>query len=320
MVPSQSTNEQSAPIISVIVATYNSAATLRSTIGSLVLQDFHDFEAWIIGDACSDDSEDVVGSFRDARLNWRNLAANSGSQSVPNNEGLGLARGRFVAYLGHDDLWFPWHLSGLLAAAAAANADFVIATCLMLHPDGLHQVTGTIGDGRSHADQYAPPSSWLHRREIAQHIGNWRDPETLGYGVELDFQRRAALAGFGFHEVSRVSVLKFPSSWWHNYVPGQAHPQPDYLRRIEDGPLALERELLQALVARYAREEHGARPMPGLRRAVTAFLRRIADGYGRDRWPMSSYMFWRQQRFRRRDRPRRGLPPLATAEKKGPRP
>ena len=62
MVPPQSTTEQSAPIISVIVATYNSASTLRSTIGSLLLQDFHDFEAWIIGDACSDDSECPQGA------------------------------------------------------------------------------------------------------------------------------------------------------------------------------------------------------------------------------------------------------------------
>jgi len=310
MIPSESADPPMAPAVSVIVATYNSAATLRSAIGSLVLQDFRDFEAWVIGDACSDDSEDVVRSFRDARLHWRNLAGNSGSQSGPNNEGLRLARGRYVAYLGHDDLWFPWHLSSLLAAASKSGADFVNATCLMLRPDGLHRVTGPMGHGRSHANQYTPPSSWLHRREIASRIGHWRDPATLGCGVDLDFQRRAALAGFGCHDVSRFSVLKFPSSWWNNYAPGQAHPQPDYLRRLEDEPMALERELLQNLVARYVREENGARPMPGLRRAATALLRQIADSYGRDRWPMSAFLFWRQQRFRRRDRPRRGLPPL----------
>ena len=300
----------SSSIISVIVATWNSAATLRLALGSLVLQDLSDFEAWIIGDACTDDSEDVVRSFGDARFNWRNLASNSGSQSGPNNEGLRLARGRFVAYLGHDDLWFPWHLSSLLAAARNSDADFVNATCLMLRPDGLHRVTGPIGHGRTHADQYTPPSSWLHRREIASRIGNWRDPATLGCGVDLDFQRRVALAGFSCHESLRISVLKFPSSWWHNYASGQAHPQPGYLRRIEDGPIPLERELLQSVVAQYTREENGARPLPNLRRAAIALLRRIADGYGRDRWPMSTFMFWRQQRFRRRDRPQRGLPPL----------
>ena len=310
MVPSEFPSEPSSPAISVIVATYNSAATLRSTIGSLLLQDFRDFDVWIIGDGCNDDSEDVVRSFGDARLNWRNLARNSGSQSVPNNEGLRLSRGDLVAYLGHDDLWLPWHLSGLSAAAAQSNADFVIATCLMLRPDGAHQVTGPMGRGRYHADQYTPPSSWLHRRDVAQRIGNWRDPQALGCGVDLDFQRRAALAGARFHELPRVSCLKFPSAWWRTYAPEQVHPQPDYLRRIEHEALLLERELLQGVVARYAREENGARPLRDLRRAATALLRRIADGYGRDRWPMSAYMFWRQQRFRRHDRPRRGLPPL----------
>src|SRR5271166_2489340 len=123
MIPPEFTDEQSTPIISVVVATYNSAATLRSAIGSLVSQDLRDFEAWIIGDACSDDSEEVIRSFDDPRLQWRNLADNSGSQSVPNNEGLRLARGRFVAYLGHDDLWFPWHLSSLLAAISKSDVD-----------------------------------------------------------------------------------------------------------------------------------------------------------------------------------------------------
>jgi glycosyltransferase involved in cell wall biosynthesis len=311
MTPSDPTPASPLPEVSVIIATYNSAATLRCAIASVVAQDMRDFEAWIIGDACIDGSEAVVRSFGDARLHWHNLASNTGIQSGPNNEGLQRARGRYVAYLGHDDLWFPWHLSQLLADATSSNADFVSATCLMLHPEGLHRVTGPIGRGRSHADQYTPPSSWLHRRDIAAKIGNWRDPATLGCGVDLDFQRRVALAGFTCHDAARISVLKFPSSWWRNYAPGQPHPQPDYVRRMAADPEDVERELLQCVVVRFARDENGARPMVEMRRAIDALLRRIADGYGRDRWPMSSYLFWRQQRFRRRDRPRRGLPPLA---------
>ena len=297
-------------MISVVVATYNSAETLRAAIASILGQDWRDFEAWIIGDACSDNSEEVVRSFNDPRLRWRNLADNSGNQSGPNNEGLRLARGRFIAYLGHDDLWFPWHLSSLLSAIAKPGVDFVNASCLMLRPDGMHHVAGLIGHGRTHADQYTPPSSWLHRREITSRIGYWRDPAALGYGVDLDFQRRVALAGFKCDDVSRISVLKFPSSWWHSYAAGQTRPQPSYLRRLQSEPTLLERELLQGIVTRHARDQNTALPGPNLRQAATAFLRRVADGYGRDRWPMSAYMVWRQQRFRRRDRPRRGLPPL----------
>jgi len=293
----------------VIISTYNSAATLHCALRSVLGQDFRDFDAWIIGDCCSDDSEAVVSALGDSRLHWRNLPANSGSQSAPNNEGLRLAQGRYVAYLGHDDLWFSWHLSTLLDSSD--GADFVNATCLMLGPDGRRHVTGPMGFHRTHADQYTPPSSWLHRREVAARVGGWRDAALVGCGVDLDFQRRVVLEGFRCLAVARVSALKFPSAWWRNYASGEARPQPAYLRRIEDEPLALERDLLQSIVVDYVREDNGARSLPALRKAATALLRRVADGYGRDRWPMSAFLFWRQQRFRRRDRPRRGLPPLA---------
>jgi hypothetical protein len=296
------------PTVSVIVATYNSAATLHCALCSMLAQDVQDFDAWIIGDGCTDDSEAVVNALGDPRVQWRNLPANSGSQSAPNNEGLRLARGQYVAYLGHDDLWFPWHLATLLSAID--GADFVNASCLMLGPGGRHHVTGPMGFLRTHANQYTPPSSWLHRHKLAEQVGGWRDAALVGCGVDLDFQRRLALGGFRCQALPRISALKFPSAWWRNYAPGEARPQPGYLRRIQDEPLALERELLQAIVIEYVREDNGARPLPGLRKALIALSRRLADGFGRDRWPMSVFLFWRQQRFRRRDRVRRGLPPI----------
>jgi glycosyltransferase involved in cell wall biosynthesis len=68
------------------------------------------------GDACTDDSAELVASYRDPRLHWFNLPTNSGYQSAPHNEGLRRARGRYVAYLNHDDLWLPNHLERLVAA------------------------------------------------------------------------------------------------------------------------------------------------------------------------------------------------------------
>ncbi len=69
----------SSPTVTVIIATFNSSATLRLALASLLNQDLQDFEAWVIGDACTDNSAEVVCSFGDARLHWMNLAQNSGS-------------------------------------------------------------------------------------------------------------------------------------------------------------------------------------------------------------------------------------------------
>ena len=90
------------PTVTVIVPTYNSRATLRCALQSLIAQELGDFEAWIIGDACTDGSEEEVANLGDERLHWANLAVNVGNQWRPNNEGLQRARGRYIAFLGHD--------------------------------------------------------------------------------------------------------------------------------------------------------------------------------------------------------------------------
>jgi glycosyltransferase involved in cell wall biosynthesis len=107
-----------APLVTVIVATFDSRLTMASALASAQRQTCPDFEVWVVGDACTGDSECAVTALADPRFAWTNLARNSGSQSGPNNEGLRRARGRYVAHLGHDDLWFPWHLATLLEAAA----------------------------------------------------------------------------------------------------------------------------------------------------------------------------------------------------------
>src|SRR3984957_4345570 len=99
--------EDAAPLVSVIIATYNYCNVLRCAIQSALGQTFHDFELLVIGDGCTDESEAVAASFGDSRIHWYNLAGNSGYQAAPNNAGLQMARGRYVAYLGHDDLWLP---------------------------------------------------------------------------------------------------------------------------------------------------------------------------------------------------------------------
>src|SRR3954471_8288451 len=111
-----------APLVSVIIPTWNRAPMLRLAIATVLAQDLAggDFEVLVIGDACTDDSAAVVASFADPRLHWHNLAQNSGSASVPTNAGLRRARGRYIAHLGHDDFWFPWHLSALVSVIEQA--------------------------------------------------------------------------------------------------------------------------------------------------------------------------------------------------------
>jgi glycosyltransferase involved in cell wall biosynthesis len=79
MAPDGSVSMSSAaavPLVTVITATFNSSGALKFTLQSLLNQEFQDFEGWIIGDGCTDDSERVVASCRDRRLRWTNLPRN----------------------------------------------------------------------------------------------------------------------------------------------------------------------------------------------------------------------------------------------------
>jgi glycosyltransferase involved in cell wall biosynthesis len=85
------------PQVTVILSTYNWSSVLRHAIASVLGQSFADFELLVIGDGCTDDSEQVAAESGDPRVRWIGLPKNSGHQSVPNNEGLRQARGAFIA-------------------------------------------------------------------------------------------------------------------------------------------------------------------------------------------------------------------------------
>ena len=80
-------NQPTIPQVTVIIATYNKASTLRFALQSVLWQTFEDYEVWVIGDCCSDNSAEIVNGFNDPRVHWHNLPENSGYQSVPHNEG-----------------------------------------------------------------------------------------------------------------------------------------------------------------------------------------------------------------------------------------
>ena len=68
-------------------------------------------------------------------MKWINLARRGGSQSFPNNVGIAMARGEYIAYLGHDDVWTKDHLASLNATLTEGEAcDFAVGGCVYHGP------------------------------------------------------------------------------------------------------------------------------------------------------------------------------------------
>jgi glycosyltransferase involved in cell wall biosynthesis len=199
------------PRVTVIIPTYNYASVLPYSIGSVLDQTYRDFECFVIGDGCTDESGTVVGKIDDPRVHWHNLAVNTAHQSGPNNEGLRRASGDVIAYLGHDDLWLPRHLE-VLVGAIDDGARLAHATTIFVEPDRRPTQFPT-RDWSYATNAWIPPTTMAHDRDVARVIGGWRTPSETGtVDAETDLWNRIGAATDPPRWVRRVTSVKLPAA------------------------------------------------------------------------------------------------------------
>jgi GT2 family glycosyltransferase len=245
------------PLVTVIIATYNWSAVLPYAINSVLRQTMADFELLVIGDGCTDDTEAVVGSIHDPRLRWINLPSNTGHQTGPNNRGLREARGEFVAYLGHDDLWLGHHLECMVAGLESSGAAVAVSLLSRIFPG--KRVGSPLFPGPD-GSSGGPPCGMVYRRSVTDRIGGWRDYRELRLAPDADLFSRAQQAGFATTFVPRLTALKFPASarknvyrdkpsheqaWWFGKI--CSHPDFEQFHLIE---MMLAGEAVRAMPAR----------------------------------------------------------------------
>jgi glycosyltransferase involved in cell wall biosynthesis len=227
------------PRVTVIIPTYNWSSVLPFSIASVLGQTFADFELLVIGDACSDDSEEVVRRIADSRVRWINLEVGWGHQSGPNNEGLRQAKGDLIAYLGHDDLWLPHHLAAHVAAIDA-GAELTYSIAALVAP---RFVQPYVADPARR--MWMPPTAVVHRRSLIERFGAWRDYHDVALGPDHEIWKRMYDGGARFELVPRFTAVKFPASWRKQiYRQRPSHEQAAWLARIQTEP-GLEAELME---------------------------------------------------------------------------
>jgi GT2 family glycosyltransferase len=239
----------------VIIATYNWSAVLRYAINSVLRQTMDDFELLVVGDGCTDDSEKVVASIADPRVRWINLSSNTGHQAGPNNRGLAEARGEFIAYLGHDDLWLAHHLECMTAALQSSAAGVAVSFLSRILPG--KRVGSPLFPGPNGASGSAPCCT-VYRRSVTDRIGGWRDYRELRLPPDADLFARARAAGFASLFVPRLTALKFSASARKNvYREKPSHEQAWWFQEICSRPEFEQLHLIDMMVAGEA-----ARAMP----------------------------------------------------------
>lgn len=94
----------SAPLVSVVIPTYNHAGYLADAIQSVFSQTYTNWELFVIDNYSTDATDTVLAQFRSPRMTVLKVH-NNGSIAVSRNIGYIQAHGEWVAFLDSDDYW-----------------------------------------------------------------------------------------------------------------------------------------------------------------------------------------------------------------------
>lgn len=299
-------NDGAEPLVSVVIATHNRPLALRQAIKSVIGQTLQDWEVIVVGDGCRPDTPAAVAEFHDPRISYIDLPVNFGEQSGPNNLGMARARGIYIAFLNHDDLWFPDHLAALTGWIEASGADIATARGATVKPRKSPEAEFDfviMGQGRK--GRYDPgittavASTWLFRRSVRDEVGPWRPAAECVTESSQDWLFRAWRKGLVIATMPHLTVL-MPHSGERpgSYVGDHADEQIELLAAMTENPDALRLRVV----------ENAIEPKPI--KSHRYWKRRFYAAIGIDPRARS----WRRKHgkgtFIQKLRRERGLPPL----------
>lgn len=110
------------PTVSVILPTYNRAHLIDRAIRSVLNQTYQDFELIVVDDCSTDNTKEVVKSFKDERITYIKHEKNKGAAAA-RNTGIKAAKGEYIAFQDSDDDWFPEKLKKQMKVFEMAQSE-----------------------------------------------------------------------------------------------------------------------------------------------------------------------------------------------------
>lgn len=117
------------PMLSIIVPVYNTQKYLNQCLSSILNQAFQDFELIVINDGSTDSSLKIIKEFqsKDDRIVLIDNKLPSGNPGTPRNQGIEIAKGRYLGFVDSDDWVAPDFFETLVKTAQINYADIVFS-------------------------------------------------------------------------------------------------------------------------------------------------------------------------------------------------
>lgn len=127
-------------LISIITPSYNSKRFIKETIDSVLSQTYQNWEMIIVDDCSDDNSVNYIRNLikNDSRIKLITLEKNLGAAEA-RNKALEVAKGRYIAFLDSDDVWYPNKLEKQIAFMQKNNYAFSFTAYLPISEDGMKE-------------------------------------------------------------------------------------------------------------------------------------------------------------------------------------
>ncbi|MDC0311657.1 glycosyltransferase [bacterium] len=227
--------------ISILLPTHNRAATTTIALQSLLGQSFQDWEVLVVGDGCDDGTGELVKAVAesDPRVRWFDLPKGANFGYANRNIALREARGELIGFLADDDLYFFSHVERLVALMKDPAVQLGVSSALWVDTSGhMIPVVAPLHDAGYRArfldgENRIAASSFVHRREVFDEVGYWR--EDLPKHGDLDLWHRI-IARYGEDSVRtdpRHSLVHFRAPWKRAGVDPDPHDFGTWQQLIE---------------------------------------------------------------------------------------
>jgi O-antigen biosynthesis protein len=196
------------PSVSIVVCSYNGAATLQECLLSLMKLNYSDYEVILVDDGSEDDTGSIAAQFPQVHyVRQLNLGL-----SVARNIGLRAAQGDIVAYIDSDCvadedwLWYLTHamlqqgVDGIGGPNLTPADDSWVAKCVAASPGNPSHV---MFDDQS--AEHVPGCNMAYRRSVLLSVGGF-DPQFRQAGDDVDICWRLLADGYrlGFAAAAMV--------------------------------------------------------------------------------------------------------------------
>jgi len=130
-----SSSASSAPLVSVVLNTYNRADLVPQSINSVLAQDYPNFEVIVVDDGSTDNTREVIEEQFGDRVRY--IYQENAGLAAGRNTGIKAARGQYIAFQDDDDIWLPGKLTRQIdALGGCPDCGLSYGLCLSADSDG----------------------------------------------------------------------------------------------------------------------------------------------------------------------------------------